>query len=433
MSLLAIDFGSSSIKAAILRGTNIVGRPAHMAFHTRYEGPRAEVDPDVLLTALKQALHQLGKPVGRVDAIALSTMSPAWIALDRRGRALTPIVTHQDRRSVEIAREMENRFGKRRLLQLSGNRPIPGGISSTTCAWFAHHHPAQLRKASLIGHLNTFLHRQLADSRVIDPANASFTGLYQTIRLGGWSDELCELAGVRREQLPDILDANQVGGTITPAAAQAFGLKAGTPMLVGLVDTSAAMLLIDPKPGKMLNGCGSTDVLALCTDHPRPHEQLLTRALGVGRLWMAVRTIAAAGSSLTWAKSQLYPDFSDRKFFALLSRLIHSKAGDSQVTFDPYLAGDRNSLEQRQASFTGLTLATTRDQMLLAIARSLAKASADRLLLFEKLYGKLNPHVTLTGGADKALHNILHKNWPKRFQFHRVSEATLRGLGKLIS
>lgn len=432
MSLLALDFGSSSIKAAILRGTRIVGKPARVEYPTCYEGPRAEVHPDDLLRALKKALRQLGGRVRQVEAIALSTMSPAWVAMDKRGRPLTPIVTHQDRRSIEIARRMESSFGRRRLLNLSGNRPIPGGISSTTCAWFARHHPSILRKAGLIGHLNTFLHRQLTGARVIDPSNASFTGLYQTIRLGGWSDELCEWVGVRREQLPEILDANQVGGTLTPDAARAFGLTAGTPMLVGLVDTSAAMLLTDPRPGRMMNVCGSTDVLALCTDHPRPHEQLLTRGLGVGRLWMAVWTIAAAGSSLTWAHEQFFAELSEKKFYALLGRLTRLKKPVSGVTFEPYLAGDRNSLEQRRAAFTGLTLAATRDQMLLAIARSLAQVSADRLPLFEKLYGRMDPHITLTGGAGKALHHILHRNWPEHFRFHRQSDATLRGLGKLL-
>jgi len=34
-------------------------------------------------------------------------MSPAWCAMDAKGRALTPLVTHQDRRSVDIAVEIE--------------------------------------------------------------------------------------------------------------------------------------------------------------------------------------------------------------------------------------------------------------------------------------------------------------------------------------
>src|SRR6185436_2015340 len=99
---------------------------------------------------------------------------------------------------------------------------------------------------------------------------------------------------------------DRVGGLITRKAARQFGLREGTPMIVGLADGSAAMLLAGATVGQLLNVCGSTDVLGLCTDRPRPHPQLLTRALGVGRKWMHVATLAAAGSSLNWAKEQLF-------------------------------------------------------------------------------------------------------------------------------
>ena len=59
---------------------------------------------------------------------------------------------------------------------------------------------------------------------------------------------------------------------------------------------SAAMLLTGAKPGQLLNVCGSTDVLGLCTDRPRPHEKVLTRALGIGDRWMSVCTLAAAAN-----------------------------------------------------------------------------------------------------------------------------------------
>jgi hypothetical protein len=38
------------------------------------------------------------------------------------------------------------------------------------------------------------------------------------------------------------------------------------------------------KVGQLFNVVGSTDVLALCTDRPQPHERLLTRARGSGKM-----------------------------------------------------------------------------------------------------------------------------------------------------
>src|SRR5256885_874522 len=77
-----------------------------------------------------KAIGQIGGEAKRVDVVGLSVMSPSWVAMDKKGKALTPIITHQDRRSVEEAKAIEARVGKGRFLKLAGNRPVPGGISA---------------------------------------------------------------------------------------------------------------------------------------------------------------------------------------------------------------------------------------------------------------------------------------------------------------
>jgi xylulokinase len=363
-------------------------------------------------------------------------MSPAWVAMDGKGKPITPIVTHQDRRSAQIAIELERRIGKDHFLQLSGNRPIPGGISVTTWAWYQQNQPQALRGADLVGHLNTFLHRQITGARIIDPSNASFTGLYCTNDQSGWSDELCQAAGVSRKLLPDVIEADRIGGVVARGAAGRFGLTAGTPVLAGLVDTSSAMLLSGAKIGQMANNCGSTDVLGLCTDRAVPHERLLTRALGVGQRWMSVSTLAAAGSAFDWMHNQVFSDLTGGRFWKLIARLGRldfdrdpSPAGT--VRFEPYLAGERTNVEQRQGAFSGLTLSTTREQMLAAVIQSLVEASAARIELFRALKIPMRRRVMLTGGSADGLAALLHREWKGRWTFHVEEEATLRGLAKL--
>lgn len=434
MNLLGIDVGSSSVKAAVLRNGNPHGRIVRAFFKTDHRGLRVEVPADRILKALADAVKQLGAPAKRVDAIGLTVMSPAWCAMDARGKALTPVVTHQDRRSVPEAREIERRVGLERHMQLAGNRPFPGSIGSTTWAWYQKYEPGRLAKVDLVGLLNTYLHRQLTGSRVIDPSNASFTGWYSTLDQSGWHEDLCDATGVAPALLPDVLEADRIAGRITKGAATRFGLTEGTPAMVGMIDTSAAMLLGPARPGQLLDVVGSTDVLALCTDRPRPHERLLTRALGVNpKLWMSVSTIAAAGSSLLWAREQLFRDLSIDAFRSLVLRLSRrSKSNESsEVTFDPYLAGERASIEQRTAAFNGLTLATTREDMLAAVIESLARASADRLTLFDKQGVKMRREVIVSGGAADRLDRVFQRDWPGRWTFRRYTEASLRGLGKL--
>ncbi|MDB5357330.1 MAG: Carbohydrate kinase [Phycisphaerales bacterium] len=443
MDVLGIDIGSSSVKCAALRGDRVVGKIVHTRFPTHTDGVRVEVDPDTMLKALHAAVRDAGPLAKRADVIALSVMSPGWVAMDAKGRALTPIVTHQDRRSVNEARELAEKVGEERHLRLAGNLPFPGGISSTTWAWYLRHEPARMRRADLVGHLNTFLLRQFTGARVIDPANASFTGLYSTPDMAGWNDELCAAVGAKRAQLPEVREANEVAGHLTRAAAARLGLRAGTPVLVGIVDTSSAMLLTGARTGQLLNSTGSTDVLALCTPTAHPHEKLLTRALGVGRKWMSVSTIAAAGSAVAWVKDQLFADLQWPQYSRIIKALArrhpgkHRRRGHAEISdpaggvvFEPYLAGDRTSIEQRTASFTGLTLATQREHMLAAVLEALARASAARLDLLKVNGIPLRHDVVITGGAGE-LTSLFHRDWPGKWSFREESEATLRGLACL--
>jgi xylulokinase len=436
MNLLGLDFGSSSVKAAVLRNGKVTGKIVRAETLTRHTGVRVELDPRSVLKAMAEVIGQLGRAAKSVDAVALSVLSPGWVAMDRDGKPLTPIITHQDRRSTEIAIQLEQRVGKERFLSIAGNRPVPGGISVTTWAWYQQYEPRALRGADLVGHFNTFLHRQLTGERVTDPSNASFTGLYSTVDQGGWSEELVEAVGVSRKLLPDVLEADRIGGRVTRAAANRFGLAQGTPVLAGMVDTSSAMLLSGAAVGQLTNNCGSTDVLGVSMDHAAPHERLLTRALGVGRRWMSVSTLAAAGSALLWVKDQIFPDLARDAFWRLVNRLARpqikgepSPAGT--VRFEPYLAGERTSVEQRQGAFVGLTLATTREQMLAAMIDALAEASAARLELFRQLRIPMRRRVMLTGGAADGVADLLHREWKGKWTFYVEEEATLRGLAKL--
>ncbi len=429
MMILGLDIGSSSVKAALFHNSAAGGKVNAFKFPTRRSGRRVEVDPGAILKAIRQAIGHLGASVRQVDAIALSVMSPSWLAMDKRGRPLTPIITHQDRRSLEEAELLEKRIGKRRHLRLTGNRPVPGGISSTTWAWHNRHHAALMGKADLVGHLNTFLHREWTGSRVTDPSNASFMGVYHTLTLKGWCDELIEAVGGRRSQLPDILEGNVIAGALTQSAAANLGLRDGTPMMTGLMDGSCGMIAAGAAPGQLLNTSGSTDVLALCTDKPLADEHLLTRALGVGRLWLAVGTIAAAGSSLEWIKNLLFPDHDWGAFNRLVASLAR-KGETNGVSFDPHLAGDRTSIRQPRGAFAGLTLSTTRNDLLAAVIGALIAASARRLPLLEKQKVSINQNVIVSGprGATASLYR---RAWPGEWSFRAMDEVTIRGLAKL--
>jgi sugar (pentulose or hexulose) kinase len=137
---------------------------------------------------------------------------------------------------------------------------------------------------------------------------------------------------------------------------------------------------------------------------------------------------------LQWAHDQLFPDLKQLAFWKLVGKL--TKAGDADSTggvrFEPYLAGERTSVTQKQGSFTGLTLSTTREQLLSSIIEALAAASAARIDVFKSLKVPMKRRVMVTGGGGKTgSGDLFQRDWPGSWKFYNESEATLRGLCKL--
>ena len=428
MRLLAIDIGSSSVKAAILRGEAMPRDISRVEFPTRYtddpHAPRTEVKLDAIERAVRKAIHLLGPAAKRVDVIAAATMAPSWLALDARGNALTGVVTHQDRRSVAEAAAIEKRVGKRAHLRLAGNRPFPGGISSTTWAWHLAHRRDAVDRAGLVGHLGTWLAHALTGARVIDLSNAGFTGLMDCgadTRAGDrWSQTLIDAAGVDRAQLPEIVGSDAAVGVVTDRAARRFGLAAGTPLLAGCIDGSAAMLAAGGatgvKIGQMVNVCGSTDVLAVCTVGPTPHESLLTRPLGVDGKWLGVGTIAAAGSAIDWMHATFFRDLAKADFFDHLEKLARGgrrASAPTGVRFDATLAGSRTAMDVTAGRIEGLTLSTDRDELLAALLADLARSASERLQRFADVGVRLGRDILMTGGGATLSRALLRDAWPK--------------------
>ncbi|HEY0008170.1 MAG TPA: FGGY family carbohydrate kinase, partial [Tepidisphaeraceae bacterium] len=276
----------------------------------------------------------------------------------------------------------------------------------------------------------TLLTRTFCNARAIDTSNASFTGLYATTTLGGWHDELLSAAGVSAKQLPEVVEADAVVGSVTAAAAARFGLTEGTPMLAGIMDGSCAMLLAGAKAGQVVNVVGSTDVLAVCTDTAMPDPAVLTRALGRGKRWLSVGTLAASGTAIDWARKTFFADLGKKDFKKLMTRLINQPA-DPQLVFRPTLAGSRTSNDLPAAEITGLKLAHTRDDILRAMLEGLAVASAERFGHFQRLGLRMRRDVLSTGGGNDILATLLRRDWPGRWTFREEEDATLRGVWML--
>jgi sugar (pentulose or hexulose) kinase len=141
--------------------------------------------------------------------------------------------------------------------------------------------------------------------------------------------------------------------------------------------------------------------------------------------------LASAGTTFAWAQRTLFPDLESADFHALIEQL-GTESDNGGVRFRPYLAGDRTTLNQPRGGFSGLTLATTREQLLTAVVDGLAAASAARVPLLTAVRAP-RPLVFVTGGAAA---EVMYRDWPApadggAWTRRPVPEATLAGAAVL--
>ncbi len=194
MRILALDVGTSSVKAAVLDAatTQPVGPVAHVAYPLDFPTPdAAEVPAERLWEAVAAAGRQAAAGVEGVEGVGLSVLTPALVLLDAADRPLLPIWTHLDRRARPAARQVWAAVGPE-FLATTGNRPLPGGMTAVCWKQIVRDSPYLHRRLHSYLHANGWLALRLTGERAFDPGNASVTGLFHTLGDQQWSPRWCE-------------------------------------------------------------------------------------------------------------------------------------------------------------------------------------------------------------------------------------------------
>jgi sugar (pentulose or hexulose) kinase len=428
--VLALDAGTSSVKAALVdRDGGIRGRAARDYSYSIPKPDHVELDFERLWRQTAAAVRELGAGARRAQAIGLSVLCPGLVPLDSEGAALRPAIIHLDRRSPAQAREALRRIGGKRFLASAGNLPFPGGISLTSALWVRDAEPELYRRTRYFGHTNTFLARRLTGRWGMDPSNAAFTGLYRTLTASGWDRELARELGLDPRRWPPVLPSARVVGTVLPAAARELGVASGTPVVMGAGDTACAALGAGAtEEGDILNSTGTVEVMVLCTARPRAAERFLVRNHALPGRWLIMNILSTGGEAVDWVRRQFYRELGEREFFEVqLPRALAS--APTPVRMQPYLSGDRTSLKQRRASYRGLTLGSTRDDLLQATCQAIVREMRLRFRYYEEGW-KLSGRMFCTGGGAQALLELKVRSFPG-LAWEQAPEATLRGAARL--
>ncbi len=398
--ILSIDFGTSALKSSIFdRDLAVLQSEKEEYPYILLPGEKVEIDPEALIKALVSVCGRLKKELrDRVDVLCYDSFSPSLMLMDDAGKALYNVVTHMDRRSRKQSEFICERMGEKKYQSIAGVYPFTGGISLTSLLWFMQEEPALTGKIRKIGHLPTYFHKLFTGIWAVDLVNASMMGLYDTIHQSGWSDEILRTFGIPAEWLSPIHIPGESLGVLQPEIAGRLGVPAGIPVTMGTNDVVAAHAGAgNDRAGRILNTAGSSDMVSILIDKPVLNPKYYVRNAGVKGLWQIYAT-TSGGFAIEWFYKEFCQDMDKATFYnTFIPESLKNYTATSPVTFDPYLAEDRQSLERRTGSWKGLTLASTRKDMLGALLYSMQKVLSDTVALAAEGVA-IDPVIKITGG-----------------------------------
>lgn len=367
---LAVDIGTSRIKAAII--DNELNINSINTVDTELIIPKAdfaEIDFEDILKRLIKCISIFKDELKDIEGIGLSVLCPGLVPLDKMGNPLRNAIIHLDRRSRKQSLSALNTVGQQKFLSLTGNLPFPGGISLSSILWIKDNESPVYKKTYKFGHTNTFLVKKLTGNFGMDPTNASLTGMYKTVDLSGWAEEIIDDLKINRGLLPEIQKSHHVAGYVNKEMSELTGIKSGVPVVMGAADTACAVLgagLINN--GDILNTTGTVEALTLTLDMPYINKKLILRAHPVFGKWLSMYIIGAGGISIEWGRKIFFQEMEKDYFYEkYLVKLLSGTDLKTIEKFQPYLCGDRLSMSGKKGGFSKLSLSSTRDDMILAI------------------------------------------------------------------
>ena len=413
--VVGLDSGTTATKAVTAGADARVRDLVSVGYPLRVPAPgHAELDAERLCAAAIEALAAVSRAAAergdRVVALSLSAAMHGLVPLSADGTPQGPLLTWADQRAADVAAALvaDGRAGP--LHDRTGT-PVHAMSPLVKLAHLGAGNPAAVRDVRRWGGVKELLVAALCGGPlVVDRSCASATGLYD-LRGRRWDDEALAIAGVRPDQLAEVLPTTAVlPGLRAELAAQA-GLPADLPVVVGASDGVLANLGVGAvRPEVAAVSIGTSGALRVVVPEPvvDPGHRLFCYAL-TDELSVIGGAVNNGGSVVRWAAQALASGFgrpdpegedADVLDAALLEEAAQVPPGSDGLLCLPYLLGER--APWWRSGLTGAYLGLRRDHRRPHLVRAAVEGVCQQLALVRDALaatGSPVQEVRATGGA----------------------------------
>jgi xylulokinase len=397
---LGLDLGTSGVRALLVDAAGSVVGSSEAVYPVARPNPGwSEQDPADWLVACKNTLSELRnahRPAYEaIRGIGVSGHMHGATLLDQNDKVLRPCILWNDTRSHAQAARLDSLADVR---ELTGNIVFPG-FTAPKLLWVAENEPEIFAKISKVLLPKGYIGLWLTGNHVSDMSDSAGTS-WLDVKQRCWSQKLLDASGMRRDQMPDLVEGSEIAGTVRADLASEMGLSTSVSVVGGAGDNAAAACGAGAlKEGDGFVSLGTSGVLLAAKDSfaPRPASAVHTFCHAIPQTWYQMGVILSATDSLNWLSRNLGVGAAE-----LTEKLGAQIIGPSGIQFLPYLSGERTPHNDSsiRGAFLGLDISTGHAELTRSVLEGVSFALRDSLEALKTTGTRFDSLMALGGGAQ---------------------------------
>ncbi len=416
MYTIGIDLGTSAVKLLLVDTEGAVKNEVTREYPLIFPHPGwSEQKPEDWWTAVCDGIPELVKDVNKEEilGIGLGGQMHGLVALDADDNVIRPAILWNDGRTFAEVDYLNEEIGRDKLSAYTGNIAF-AGFTAPKLLWMKKNEPELFAKIEKIMLPKDYLVYKMTGVHATDYSDASGM-LLLDVEHKCWSAPMCEICGVKEEQLAKLFESWEVVGNLTAEAAAALGLPESVRVTAGAGDNAAAAIGTgtvgeDENGGRCNISLGTSGTIFISSGKFGVDEGNSLHAFAhADGGWHLMGCMLSAASCNKWWQDEI---LRDKDYVGNQAEIKPEMLGKNHVYFLPYLMGERSPINDTNArgTFVGMTMDTGRADMTQAMLEGVAFAIRDSFEAAKNIGVNVGRSMLCGGGSKSPLWRTIFAN-----------------------
>ena len=415
MLYIGVDLGTSAVKLLLMDGSGRIHKVVSREYPLYFPHPGwSEQNPEDWFTASMDGMKELTSECDKsqVAGISFGGQMHGLVTLDEADEVIRPAILWNDGRSEKETDYLNQTIGKEKLSAYTANIAFTG-FTAPKILWMKKNEPENFARICRIMLPKDYLAYRLSGSFCTDYSDASGM-LLLDVAHKRWSEEMMEMCGITRKQLPDLYESYQVVGNLKEELAKELGFSQDVKIIAGAGDNAAAAV----GTGTVGEGCcnislGTSGTIFISSESFKVdcNNALHSFDHADGHFHLMGCMLSAASCNKWWMEEILKTKEFSREQEGVV------KLGENHVFYLPYLMGERSPHNdpRARACFIGMSMDTSREEMTQAVLEGVTFGLRDSLEVARSIGIQIERTKICGGGAKsplwkKIIANVMNMN-----------------------